>query len=183
MSVARAGDEYRIHVRIVDRRVWIRLDARPDLSSHLGRFVVEKVVDHRYSGSPDPLAQRVNVKRAHHADAENGDPQLIAHFCLRNSMFALLQELRYAFVRFAIGSCRSGEPGYRSCSIMPSMSRPKADTDSSNGGISGTPNGGSIMAPIRTASGNDRSLSSTCATICGLTCLRCKYPIRSGYFL
>jgi len=34
------------------------------------------------------------VESAHHADAENGNSQVIAHRCLPNSMFASLQELR-----------------------------------------------------------------------------------------
>ena len=45
--------------------------------------------------------------------------------------------------------------------MMPSMSRSSPATASSRGGMSGTPSGGSIMAPMRTASGKERSLSST----------------------
>ena len=66
--------------------------------------------------------------------------------------------------------------------MIPSMSRSNADTASSSGGISGTPSGGSIIAPMRTASGKEMSLSNTLLTISGLTCLRWRYPIRSGYF-
>ena len=89
-----AGDEHRIHVGIVDGRNRIGLHARPNLPCDLGRLVGEEVIDDGDPRAAHSLAQRVHMEGAHHADAENGDPQVITHGCLRNSMVAPLQELR-----------------------------------------------------------------------------------------
>ncbi len=79
---------------VVDGGHWIGLHACSDRIRSLCRLVGKEVVDDCDLGAAHPPAQRIHVKRTHHADAENGDSQVIAHGCLRNSMVAPLQELR-----------------------------------------------------------------------------------------
>ena len=74
---ARAGQQHRIDVWIVDRGDRVRFGAGADGSRDLGRLVGEEVVDHGHLGATHPLAQRIHVEGAHHADAENGDPQVV----------------------------------------------------------------------------------------------------------
>ena len=90
----RAGDEHRIHLWVVDGGHRIGLNACPDSFRNLCRLVGEEVVDHGDRGAAHSLAQCIRVEGTHHADAEYGDSQVIAHWCLPNSMVALLQELR-----------------------------------------------------------------------------------------
>ena len=66
----------------------------PTDARDLGRLVGEEVVDHRHPRSADPLAQRVDVEGAHHADAEHRDAQRLSHPRLPKSTVAPLQELR-----------------------------------------------------------------------------------------
>ena len=48
----------------------------PNGSRDLGRLVGQEVVDDCDLGATHPLAQRIHMEGAHHADAENGDPQV-----------------------------------------------------------------------------------------------------------
>ena len=90
------GDQHRVDVGVADRLDRVGHHPGADRAGDLGRLVGEEVVDHRDLGAPDPLAQRVHVKGAHHADAETAIrsqcPSLMS--CLRRLDVAPLQELR-----------------------------------------------------------------------------------------
>ena len=94
MGGTRAGDEHRVHVWVVDGGHRIGLNSCSDRVCNFRRLVGEEVVDDCDLGAAHPLAQRVDVEGTHHANAENGDSQVITHCCPPNSMVAPPQELR-----------------------------------------------------------------------------------------
>src|SRR4029450_6500541 len=93
MRITWGCNEHRIHVRIVDRRDRVTLDACPNLLSDFGCLVCQEVIDDRDCGATYAAGECINVKSAHYADAKDGDFQLVTHRCLPNSMLAPLQEV------------------------------------------------------------------------------------------